>query len=137
MIELGEELMDGEHAAQLRYMDAFEKALRAGESKVDMVICLDRLVEFTNLHFISEQILMQEHGYPAIAKHAEEHERLLEQVRKMQAMFNQGDQSLTEQELAMLRDWLIHHIGTTDKTFVQWLNSQKGADESGGAAKDA
>lgn len=124
-MELGEEVMDGEHAAQIRLLESFEKGLLGGGSQDDLVIVLDRLVEFTNLHFMSEEILMQQRAYPALGLHVKEHDGLLDQVRKMQEVFNTGDQTMTAGELTTLRAWLIDHIRTKDHAFVLYLEKMR------------
>jgi hemerythrin-like metal-binding protein len=120
-MELGEELMDGEHAAQLRLLDSFEQSLRDGDDHDQLVIALDRLVEFTNLHFMSEEGLMERHAYPEIDLHIKEHDFLLDRARTLQKAFNKGDQPLTEGELAALREWLLNHIRTRDLAFALYL----------------
>jgi hemerythrin len=124
-LELGEEIMDGEHAAQIRLLESFEKGLQDGKSPDDLVIVLDRLVEFTNLHFMSEQMLMRQQDYPATDAHIKEHETLLGQVRKMQDSFNSGDQTMAASELTTLRKWLITHIKTKDHAFVLYLEKRR------------
>jgi hemerythrin-like metal-binding protein len=125
-MNVGNELMDGEHAAQQRYMDAFERALREGPGIGDGSIALERLVRFTSLHFMSEQVLMQQSAYPGAAAHGQEHERLLAQVQQIQKAFDQGDQTMTEQELATLRQWLVDHIRTVDAAFARYLTERNG-----------
>lgn len=123
--ELGLEVMDGEHAAQIRLLESFEKGLRDGRSRDDLSIVLDRLVEFTNLHCMSEEMLMQQHAYPGLGAHVKEHDALLEQVRKMQGGFDAGDQTMTVAELTALRAWLIDHIKTKDLAFILYLEKNK------------
>ncbi len=124
-LDLGEESLDEEHAAQVRLLESFEKGMLGGRSKDDLVIVLDRLVEFTNLHFMSEEMLMQQQAYPGLTGHVQEHDRLLEQVRKMQDSFNAGDQTMTAEELTTLRKWLIDHIKTKDRAFVLYLEKRQ------------
>jgi hemerythrin len=123
-LELGNAIMDGEHAAQLRLLDSFEKGLREGKDAHDLVIIFDRLLEFTNLHFMSEEVLMQRHAYPALALHAKEHDALLDQARKIQSSFTSDDPTMTESELAILRNWLVEHIQTKDQAFVLYLKKR-------------
>ncbi|PKU23241.1 bacteriohemerythrin [Telmatospirillum siberiense] len=120
-VELSEEVMDGEHAAQIRLLESFERGLLENRNKDELVIVLDRLVEFTNLHFMSEEILMQQRAYPGVGVHVKEHDSLLEQVRKIQTVFNDGDQTMTVEELKTLRAWLVDHIKTKDQAFVSFL----------------
>jgi hemerythrin-like metal-binding protein len=118
---LGEALIDDEHRAQIDLMTAFEKSLRAGDSKDDLVILLDRLIEFTSLHFLSEQTMMWQRGYPGREVHEQEHERLLGQVRKLRDSFHSGDRDLTVADLVTLRSWLTDHIRTMDRAFAAFL----------------
>lgn len=124
-VELEEEVMDGEHAAQIRLLESFERGVQEGRNKDELVIVLDRLVEFTNLHFMSEEILMQQRAYPALGVHVKEHDSLLEQVRKIQSVFNTGDQTMTVEEIETLRTWLIDHIKTKDQAFVIFLQKTR------------
>ncbi|MDR3435471.1 bacteriohemerythrin [Telmatospirillum sp.] len=128
-MELGEQQIDGEHAAQIRLLDTFEEKLKGSQAKDDLVIVLDRLVEFTNLHFMSEEMLMQQHAYPALGLHVKEHDHLLDQVRVMQDAFNCGDQTMTAAELVTLRDWLMNHIRTKDRAFTLYLEERKREEE--------
>ena len=128
-MELGEPLLDGEHAAQLNLLDSFERKLRAGEDKEDLLIVLDRLIEFTNLHFMSEEMLMQQHAYPALGLHVKEHDALLEQVRVIQDAFAVDDAQMTDAELTSLRTWLIDHIKTKDQAFVLYLKKRNAETE--------
>jgi hemerythrin len=122
--ELGDEIIDGEHAAQIRLLDSFEKGLRERKSWDELVIVFDRLVEFTNLHFMSEELLMQRHAFPGIDTHVQEHDSLLDQVRKIQGGFGADDPTMTEGELSILRKWLVEHIQTKDRAFVAYLNKK-------------
>ena len=118
---MGEALIDDEHRAQIDLMIAFETSLLAGESKDDLVIRLDRLVEFTSLHFLSEQTMMWQRGYPGRDAHEQEHDRLLEQARKLCASFSTGDRDLTLADLTTLKRWLTDHIRTRDRAFATYL----------------
>lgn len=124
-MELGDELLDGEHAAQMRLLDTFETKMKEGMPRDELLIVLDRLVEFTNLHFMSEEVLMQQHAYPAAGVHAKAHDSLLGQVRAIQNCFMQGDQPMTEAELGTLRSWLVDHIKTMDRGFVEFMERRK------------
>lgn len=124
-IETAEEIMDGEHAAQIRLLESFERGLKENHGADELVIVLDRLVEFTNLHFMSEETLMRQRAYPGLGLHAKEHDLLLDQVRKIQQAFNGGDQTMTAEEVVVLRTWLLDHIKTKDQAFVNYMKRTK------------
>ena len=41
--------------------------LRGSADKAQLGTLLDRLIEFTNIHFMSEQVMMREQAYPGLA----------------------------------------------------------------------
>jgi len=123
-LELGNDVMDGEHAAQMRLLETFEKGVRERKDVNELMIIFDRLVEFTNLHFMSEEMLMQRHAYPAVNQHVKEHDSLLDQARKIQVSFDDDDRTITETELSTLRKWLIDHIRTKDQAFALYLKKR-------------
>ncbi len=129
-LSLGEELMDSEHRAQLRLLELFEKSLIEGKGKDDLVIVLDRLIEFTNLHFLTEEMQMQAQAYPRLGMHVKEHDMLLDQARKIQAVFNVDDRTMTEAEIVTLRRWLTDHIRTKDLAFVRYLEQKQAGEEA-------
>lgn len=128
-VVLGDELIDSEHRAQIRLLELFEKSLAEGKEKDDLVIILDRLIEFTNLHFMSEEMHMQAHAYPGLGVHTKEHDMLLDQARKIQAAFNSDDRRMTGEELATLRRWLVDHIRTKDQAFVLYLEKRNAGED--------
>jgi hemerythrin len=132
-MDLGVDQIDSEHKAQIGLLLAFEQSLLAGDGKDDLVIILDRLIEFSDLHFLSEQMLMRMTAYPGIDAHELDHDRLLAQVRKLQTSFNTGNRELTESDVTTLKLWLADHIRGMDSAFAQFLiekNSMKAEPKS-------
>jgi len=80
------------------------------------------LVEYTKMHFASEERLMQMHHYPDYVRHKANHDELTGQVIKFH--FNAGRIGLTVGLLQFLKDWLQHHIGETDRKVAVFLQSK-------------
>ena len=120
-------MMDGEHEAQVRLLDAFENAVRRGmdESVIDGM--LQQFIDHTNVHFLSEQLLMRLHAYKAYEAHLEEHEKLLGEVRQLQESFNSGNTTNLPRLVEALREWLTVHIYTTDRVLGEYLSQQYAA----------
>ena len=119
--------MDKEHEAQVRLLDAFENAVRReiDESVVDAL--LQQFIDHTNVHFLSEQLLMRLHAYEAYEAHLEEHERLLSEVRQLQESLFKGEAANLQSLTVTLRNWLMVHIHTTDSVLGEYLSQQAAA----------
>lgn len=131
-IRSGNSEMDSEHQVQISLMHALERSLAQGRGKSDISSILNQLVEYTNIHFMSEQLLMRLHAYPDFGAHEMEHDHLIEQLRKVEAGFAAGDSDMTAAEIAMLQRLVVDHIQTHDRAFSAYL-----ADAAVGSAAGA
>lgn len=113
--------MDAEHKVQIGLIQALEQSLQQGQGRSDISDILSQLVEYTNIHFMSEQLLMRLHAYPDFSAHEMEHDHLIEQLRKVEAGFAAGDSEMTASEITMLKRLVIDHIRTHDQTFTKYL----------------
>jgi hemerythrin-like metal-binding protein len=67
---------------------------------------------------------MERVGYPAIRQHKEHHRKLLQRVELYVEGWSLG-QSVNIVELAaFLKDWLLNHIGQTDRPLAEYLRAQ-------------
>src|SRR5678816_3036468 len=82
-VNFGVTSMDREHAGQLSLLNDLKAAVRSGADDSVVYALLNELVEHTNLHFLSEQLLMRLHAYEAYEAHFLEHERLLAEVQNL------------------------------------------------------
>jgi hemerythrin len=100
-------------------------AMSAGQGKTVLSRLLDRLVQYTMVHFAHEERLMQLHKYPDFDKHKAEHDALTRQVLAFQAEFNGGRATMAVQVLQFLKDWLERHIKGSDFAYAPCLKEQK------------
>ena len=63
---------------------------------------------------------MQEHGL-ALGHHHEEHQRLLEAIRRFDLPLDAGGLGATAR---FLREWLLGHIDEDDRPFAEQLRSR-------------
>jgi hemerythrin len=120
---LGQDALDLEHQGQIDLLLAVEMELRGAAGKAQLHTLLDRLIEFSNIHFMSEQVLMREQAYPGLPAHEAEHDQLMDQMRDFQKRIESGERTLTAADLSTLRDWVLRHIRTKDTAFAQYLTA--------------
>ncbi len=113
--------MEAEHRVQLGLLKAFHEALGRADGRAAAGVLLHQLLDYSEAHFVSEQILMREHAYPGYEGHVAEHDRLLEQLRQIVLDWDRGDTVSLEQRAKRVEDWLLGHIRTTDHRLEQYM----------------
>jgi hemerythrin len=116
--------IDGQHQNLFRLAEELYAAMSAGQGKPALARILDRLVQYTTVHFAHEERLMSLHGYPDLAAHTAEHRALTKQVLDFQAKFEAGHSILTVQVLHFLKDWLQKHIAASDQKYAPYLRER-------------
>jgi hemerythrin len=118
---LGHEVLDTEHQGQIDLLVLIEEELGAAADPGRLALLLDRLIEFTDIHFMSEQILMRERAYPGLPAHEEEHIQVVEQMRSFQKRVQADERTFAAADVSGLRGWVLQHIQTKDAAFARYL----------------
>ena len=113
--------IDNQHQTLFRMAGELHGAMIAGQARAVLAKILDRLVQYTAMHFAHEERLMRLHNYPDLPSHRAEHQALTTQVLKLQADFQGGKATITIQLLQFLKDWLEKHIKGSDMRYVPCL----------------
>lgn len=85
---------------------------------------LDALIGYVAEHFGAEEQNMVKSGYPALAKHKEEHDKLVQVCLDLQKKFRAGQAEVTQQTTAFLKDWLVNHIPIIDRAYGPAMNAK-------------
>jgi len=125
-LKTGDQVIDPEHDLQLQLIDSLAESLENGGEFSPARYVLDQFIEFSDMHFLSEQLVMRLHNYPGYEPHLEEHTRLLKKVREIRNTVICGDQKLGRELVEGLREWLLNHIATKDVAFGEFLRLKEG-----------
>ena len=117
--------IDAQHQGLFAIGRELYAAMSAGQGKSVLARILDRLVQYTAVHFAHEERLMQMHNYPDFARHKAEHDALVKQVLAFQAEFNGGRATMAVQVLQFVKDWLEKHIKASDFAYAPCMKAQK------------
>lgn len=123
-VRTGEKSIDSEHEVQFQLLDSLTQTLAKGDEIAAANYILDQFIEFSDMHFLSEQLVMRLHGYPGYEPHLEEHTRLMKKVREIRSSVQHGEQQISLQLILELRDWLLTHIASEDVAFGEFLKSK-------------
>src|SRR5271157_6306058 len=126
-LKTGDQVIDPEHDLQLQLIDSLAESLENGGEFSPARYVLDQFIEFSDMHFLSEQLVMRLHNYPGYEPHLEEHTRLLKKVREIRSNLLQGDNVPSLVLVEELREWLVTHIAQEDAAFGSFLKKKEGA----------
>jgi hemerythrin-like metal-binding protein len=110
------------HRVQLALVKAIEAQLGPGGDRAAAGETLERLLEFTKVHFQAEELLMRLHRYPQAAAHADAHERLLGEAVVIGQEHVSGDDAGAAERVRQLRGWLLDHVAVMDGAFDAWCD---------------
>ncbi len=125
-VRTGEKTIDAEHDLQMQLLESLSKSLRKGGDFSPTRYVLEQFIEFSDMHFLSEQLVMRLHSYPGYEPHLEEHTRLMKKVREIRENIFRGEQQPSLDLITELREWLLNHIATEDVAFGEFLRKKEG-----------
>jgi hemerythrin len=121
--DVGHETVDREHQVQLGLVDALCTAVGKAGGETDIREILDRLLEYSRIHFLSEQLLMRLHAYPEYETHAVEHDRMIAAMEEIRQSWQEGRLESRREIIEALRHDLIGHIHRQDRELGRHLTS--------------
>lgn len=117
---LGVDEMDDTHREFVDMVNSLEKA-----SNADFIQNFDALIEHTRAHFENEDRLMAEYGFPAIAEHRGEHDRVLGEMTRFNRVLHKGLVSFARSYVdESLKQWFPLHAATMDSALAAHLKSR-------------
>jgi hemerythrin len=110
---LGNDLIDTQHRILVLLCRKLDIAIKTGQPEQTIRWTIVELKKFTEFHFVSEENLMHEIGFPGVDEHALIHADLLLQLEMMLAKISHHKE-FPEDLLYFLNKWLVQHIVKDD-----------------------
>jgi methyl-accepting chemotaxis protein/hemerythrin len=120
-LETGLAEVDVEHQLQVQLLEALRGAVAGGRDRAVLSSLLQQLEDVSNVHFLSEELLMRLHAWERYEPHTEEHRRLLEELGGLRTRFERGGDEPLGVLLDQLQAWLTGHIRGADRAFADYL----------------
>jgi hemerythrin-like metal-binding protein len=116
--------MDDQHGILMDTMNELRLAVVRGMGREQVSEVLDRLIEFTRMHYSSEEKLMKQHLFPGREEHCAEHKRILAQILQSSHRVQHGEQMQMRPLLRFLCESYTEHIESMDREYGSWLNER-------------
>jgi hemerythrin len=119
---VGHEELDGHHKVIFSILNELFQVMQGGSyDRMAGQGLLDRLVEYTKLHFDREEELLESHGYADLASHRKAHRRLVSDLDLLQVQNSHAETFVKADLLAFLKRWWLQHICKVDKQYAPVL----------------
>lgn len=114
--------IDAQHQGLIRLINDLFDAMKVGKGSEVLGKILQQLVSYTKTHFQTEERYFKEFDYPDAAAHIIEHKKLIDEVDKLKAQFDEKKIGLSMTVMDFLKDWLTKHIKGSDKKYGPCFN---------------
>lgn len=123
-LRTGNELIDTQHQELIARVNKLTEECKPGTEKTVAAQILGFLMDYTNEHFSDEEKLQEEHNYPLLNAHKEQHACFVKAVNELEEMLIE-EEGPSEAFVAAVKknvvDWLLNHIMVWDKQVAQYV----------------
>jgi len=111
---VGVDAIDEEHSHMIDLINEIYSQLESNADAIQVDECLGDIFSAISLHFALEERMMQRRNYVGFKEHKDDHEKLLDEIRKLMDEFIDSPVSGKEQLGRCLSDWFTVHFASFD-----------------------
>jgi len=118
-LEMGIHEIDEQHHMLVDILNEFYQAIhqRKGTAVAEQI--LERLADYTRIHFAVEESMMRLLDYPDYEEHKRLHDELIETLKDLTVRFASGKHSVNFELIHFLKLWLTKHILESDMDYTE------------------
>jgi hemerythrin-like metal-binding protein len=122
---IGNPLIDEQHQAIFTKIKNLVMSIGSGETETESDEMISFLKSYITSHFEVEEMYMQLYHYPDYAFHKEQHTQFIDTFNKINMNKNKwGHLYLALHIQYEIADWLVHHIGGSDRELGLFLKEK-------------
>lgn len=116
-LSVGIEEIDAQHQMLVELVNEMHDAIRNKHGSDVVHDILDRLTDYTRIHFAVEESLMRILNYPGYEEHHAQHLDLIDHVIQLQKKVASGKTAIGFELMHFLKTWLTKHILEEDMQY--------------------
>lgn len=117
--------IDKEHQVQIGMLDAFCTLIEDDEPQSNIHEMLNQLASYSEIHFMSEQLLMRMYAYPEYDDHVNDHETMTEHLNQIKHSYTTGQKNMALETANEMKKFLLGHISSRDQAFANYLTNMQ------------
>ena len=126
---VGFEEIDAQHRTWIQIYNRLEDAVLTGEESVENgfhVRILKEILDFTRIHFATEEDLMDDYDYPDASRHRRLHKDFNQEIYESYRQAMGGEPLLNSELMKLVRNWFLTHTSSEDVRAFQYINEEIG-----------
>ena len=123
-LSVGIEEIDEQHKVLVDLLNQIHEAIQQRQGAEITGAIIERLKEYTRIHFAVEESLMRILHYHEYEVHKEQHDRLIGQLNEFRTKLEAGKGSISFELAHFLKVWLTKHIMETDQRYTAYFLEQ-------------
>ena len=129
---VGYEEVDNQHRTWIEIYNKLESAVVTDRDSVAngfQARILKEILDFTRIHFATEEDLMDDYDYPDASRHRRMHKDFDQEIYECYRQVVNGQPVLNSELLKLVRNWFLTHTGSEDLRAFQYINEEIGRRE--------
>jgi hemerythrin len=124
---MGIPLIDGQHKKLVEMTNTLFTGCLGGKEQANVFFqkTIHGAVEYVRYHFYTEEKLQLLTDYPGFYDHKKEHGDFIKEVIRRVRDFENGRPFVPNVFSRYLRDWVLTHIGFSDKLYAEYFSDLK------------
>lgn len=131
-LSVGNATMDQHHQQLFKLIAEFHQALKEGKAVRIANEILERLEEYTRMHFRTEELLLEEAGYTRLNQQKQAHSHFIGKILELRSRWSGGDLSVSSEMMQFLNSWLLEHIKRMDKEYSDCVQTHSSKEKNSG-----
>lgn len=120
-LSVGLDSVDRQHRLLIGYINELSDAVDTGRSSGSLQKLLERLRNYTKVHFAYEEAMFKVYRYEEANDHAHAHHAFVHMIEECETRQAKGETNVASDLLKYLKTWLAEHILVEDKAYAAIL----------------
>jgi hemerythrin-like metal-binding protein/PAS domain S-box-containing protein len=112
-------IIDQQHKKWIEFINILYKSYKSNAKKKDISENISKLLDYTDYHFGFEEKYIEDFNCGNLENHRKEHANFVANIKKYKALHDDGDTEAAYKLIIYLNRWVINHIQTEDKRYVE------------------
>jgi len=114
--------IDDQHKKFISILDDLYQAILVGKQKEKLYEVFEKLEEYMDLHFSTEENYFDKFKYEGSDEHRAEHKKLKNKVEDIKQKAKNNEDVISFELVDFLEDWLLDHLAALDKKYTKCFN---------------
>lgn len=112
-------IIDQQHKKWIDFINILYKSYKSNSKKKEISENISKLLDYTDYHFGFEEKYIEDFNCGNLENHKREHASFVTSIKRYKALFDEGNNEAVYKLIIFLNNWVIRHIQTEDKRYVE------------------